>query len=286
MNDAANQILNHDIYDGKAILSLRGLSMRYGAGTPVLEDIDLDIAPGEVFGLIGKSGAGKSTLVRCVNYLLRPTAGDVIFEGKALSSLTNAQLYKARQRMGMIFQQFNLLMQRSVMGNVLFPMEIARWKKADAVGRARELLDLVKLSDKAEAYPSQLSGGQRQRVAIARALALSPRVLLCDEATSALDPETTRGILALLRDINQRLGITILVITHEMPVVESVCHRVAILDESKIAEIGAVGEIFANPRTDATRALVQSSAVAERLLRMIEAKGLTPQEVLRRAGVI
>jgi D-methionine transport system ATP-binding protein len=273
-------------YVPEIILQTRGLSKRFATGDPVLEDVDLDITAGEIFGLIGKSGAGKSTLARCVNFLERPSSGDVLFEGKPLSSLAPRDLYKARRSMGMIFQQFNLLMQRSVLGNVLFPMEIAHWKKSKAVARAKELLDLVKLSDKENAYPATLSGGQRQRVAIARAMALSPRVLLCDEATSALDPETTRGILALLRDINQRLGVTIIVITHEMLVIESICTRVAILDNSHVAEIGPVREVFTHPKTEAARALVQSDGRAERLLRLIESNGLTVEEVLSRVGIV
>jgi len=216
----------------------------------------MEIGEGEIFGIIGKSGAGKSTLVRCINYLEKPTSGSIIFDGCELSALTRAQLYKARQSMGMIFQQFNLLMQRNALDNIRFPMEVAGWKRKDARARAYELLELVNLPDKADSYPAQLSGGQRQRVAIARAIALNPKVLLCDEATSALDPETTRGVLSLLRDINRSLNITIVVITHEMHVMETLCQRVSILDESHVVETGAVGEVFSNPKSSAARRLV------------------------------
>jgi len=266
------------------ILETRGLTKRFG-GELVLSDIDLSIESGEIFGLIGKSGAGKSTLARCFNFLETPTSGDVLFDGTSLSSLPPKKLYETRRSMGMIFQQFNLLMQRSVLGNVLFPMEIAGVKKKKAIARARELLDVVKLSDKVSAYPATLSGGQKQRVAIARAMALSPRVLICDEATSALDPETTRGILQLLRDINKATGVTVIIITHEMPVIESICNRVAILDNNHVAEVGPVREVFSRPKTDAAKALVLSDGVAERLLRTIENAGLTVDEVLRRAGI-
>ena len=229
---------------------------RQGEENLVLDGIDLSIHTGEIFGIIGRSGEGKSTLVRCINYLTPPTAGDVRFEGTALGSLSRKDLYKARQQMGMIFQQFNLFMQRDGLRNVCYPMEIAGWDRKKARARAAELLELVGMSDKKDAFPAQLSGGQRQRVAIARAMALQPRVLLCDEATSALDPETTRGVLALLKDINQRLGITIVVITHEMAVIEAICHRVAILDAHKVAEVGSVTEIFTRPRSLAARRLV------------------------------
>jgi D-methionine transport system ATP-binding protein len=202
------------------------------------------------------SGAGKSTLVRCINFLEKPTQGTVYFDGSDLSHLTKKQLYSTRQSMGMIFQQFNLLMQRSVINNVCFPLEIAGVDKKTARVRAKELLELVGISEKADAYPAQLSGGQRQRVAIARALATNPKVLLCDEATSALDPATTRGVLMLLKDINKRLGITVVVITHEMRVIQEICSRVAIIDSSHIAEIGSVEEIFTRPKTAAAKRLV------------------------------
>jgi D-methionine transport system ATP-binding protein len=221
-----------------------------------LKDINLEIRRGEIFGIIGMSGAGKSTLVRCINLLERPTAGRVLFDGMDMTQLGGAQLRRVRQSMGMIFQQFNLLMQRTTESNIRFPLEITGVSKRKAKARAEELLELVGLSDKADAYPSQLSGGQKQRVAIARALAPNPKVLLCDEATSALDPTTTASILALLKDINRRLGITIVVITHQMSVIEEICNRVAIIDSSRIAEIGDVEDIFFHPKTAAAQKLV------------------------------
>ncbi|CAB1253988.1 methionine ABC transporter (ATP-binding protein) [Ruminococcaceae bacterium BL-6] len=221
-----------------------------------LKDINLEIRRGEIFGIIGMSGAGKSTLVRCINLLERPTAGRVLFDGMDMTQLGGAPLRRARQSMGMIFQQFNLLMQRTAESNIRFPLEITGVSKRKAKARAGELLELVGLSDKADAYPSQLSGGQKQRVAIARALAPNPKVLLCDEATSALDPTTTASILALLKDINRRLGITIVVITHQMSVIEEICNRVAIIDSSRIAEIGDVEDIFFHPKTAAAQKLV------------------------------
>ncbi len=223
-----------------------------------LEDINLTIRQGEIFGIIGLSGAGKSTLVRCINFLERPTSGAVIFDGMDLGALSESELLKARQSMGMIFQQFNLLMQRTALQNICFPLELAGVPKKDAKKRATELLEIVGLSDKAKAYPAQLSGGQKQRVAIARALATNPKVLLCDEATSALDPTTTRSILNLLKEINQKLGITVIVITHEMSVIEEICHRVAIIDQSHIAEIGEVKEVFVRPKSKIAKQLVLS----------------------------
>ncbi len=221
-----------------------------------LENINLDIYPGEIFGIIGLSGAGKSTLVRCINFLEKPTSGTVIFDNLDLSKLSRKELCKARQSMGMIFQQFNLLMQRTALQNICFPMEIAGINKEDAIARAKELLEIVDMADKAESYPSQLSGGQKQRVAIARALATNPKVLLCDEATSALDPKTTRAILNLLKDISKRLGITVIIITHEMAVIEEICQRVAIIDNHVIAETGTVEDVFSRPKHEATRRLV------------------------------
>jgi len=202
------------------------------------------------------SGAGKSTLVRCINLLERPTQGSIIFEDTDLMALNNNELNQVRRNIGMIFQDFNLLMQRNSMKNICFPLEIAGISKNEAEARAKELLALVELEDRMLSYPSQLSGGQKQRVAIARALATNPKVLLCDEATSALDPKTTRAILALLKDIKEKLGITIIIITHEMSVIQQVCDRVAIIDEGGIAEIGKVAEIFTRPKTQAAKKLV------------------------------
>ena len=221
-----------------------------------LDDINLTIRDGEIFGIIGLSGAGKSTLVRCINLLEVPTSGEVLVDGKSLTKLSRAELLKLRQSIGMIFQGFNLLEQRSVLRNVCFPLEIAGVNKQEAKKRARELLELVGLSDRETSYPSQLSGGQKQRVAIARALATNPRYILCDEATSALDPNTTRQILELLRQINKDLGVTIVVITHEMKVIDQICDRVAVIDHSHIAEEGKVSEVFTNPRSEIARNLI------------------------------
>lgn len=236
----------------RPIISIRDLEKIYKSKTghvKALEEINLDVFPGEIFGIIGLSGAGKSTLVRCMNFLERPTKGTVFFGDKDLSKLRKKELLIARQSMGMIFQGFNLMMQRNSIENICFPLEIVGMDKKIAEKRAYELLDLVGLSDKAKAYPSQLSGGQKQRVAIARALATNPKILLCDEATSALDPATTHSILGLLKQINKDLGLTIVVITHEMSVIEEICHRLAIIDNSRIAEIGTVMEIFTNPKS-------------------------------------
>ena len=221
-----------------------------------LRDINLTIEDGDIFGIIGLSGAGKSTLVRCINYLEKPTSGRVVFDGHDLNDLSKKELLKMRQQIGMIFQGFNLLSQKKALKNVCFPMEIAGVPKAEARARAKELLELVGLGDRLGAYPSQLSGGQKQRVAIARALAMNPRVLLCDEATSALDPNTTRSILELLQHINQTLGVTIVIITHEMKVIEQICNRVAVIDQSQIVETGLVKDVFVNPRSRIARELI------------------------------
>ena len=227
-----------------------------GGTVAALEDIDLTIPDGDIFGIIGMSGAGKSTLVRCINLLERPDQGTVTIDGRQMQTLTPAELRAARRDIAMIFQQFNLLMQRTCLKNVCFPLELAGRPRAEAETRARQLLELVCLPDKADAYPAQLSGGQKQRIAIARALATDPKVLLCDEATSALDPNTTHAILQLIQQINRELGITVVIITHQMSVVEEVCNHVAILDGGRVVEQGDVAEIFSNPRTDAARRLV------------------------------
>ena len=221
-----------------------------------LKGISLDINKGDIYGIIGMSGAGKSTLVRCLNYLEKPTTGNVVVEDQDLSTLTEAELRKVRTGIAMIFQHFNLLMQRSVLDNVCFPMEIVGVKRQAARKRAMELLEIVGLKEKADAYPSQLSGGQKQRVAIARALANTPKILLCDEATSALDPTTTKEILKLLQDINKQYGITIVIITHEMAVVQEICSHVAIIDAGELAEHGTVEEVFSRPQSQAARKLV------------------------------
>ncbi len=224
-----------------------------------LKGIDLSIDRGDIYGIIGMSGAGKSTLVRCLNFLERPTKGTVVIEGEDLSALSDARLRALRQQVSMIFQHFNLLMQRNVVDNVCFPLEIAGMKKSEARKRAMKLLDIVGLTEKAKAYPTQLSGGQKQRVAIARALANNPKILLCDEATSALDPQTTKAILGLLQKINKEFGITIVIITHEMRVVEEICSHVAIIDGGELAEHGTVEEVFARPKSKAAKKLVYQS---------------------------
>ncbi len=224
-----------------------------------LKGINLDIHKGEIYGIIGMSGAGKSTLVRCLNFLERPTTGTVLIEGKDMSSLKEGELRKTRTEIAMIFQHFNLLMQRTVLDNICFPLEITGASKREARKRAKELLEVVGLSEKAKAYPAQLSGGQKQRVAIARALANNPKILLCDEATSALDPTTTKAILALLKEINEKYGITIVIITHEMAVVQEICTHVAIIDSGSLAETGTVEEVFARPKSSAAKKLVFQS---------------------------
>ena len=221
-----------------------------------LQGIDLGIRAGEIFGIIGLSGAGKSTLVRCMNLLERPTSGRVLFDGVDLASLSQRELLQVRQSIGMIFQGFKLLAQRTALKNICYPMEIAGWPKAKMIERAKELLDIVGLPDKAGAYPSQLSGGQKQRIAIARALATYPKVLLCDEATSALDPNTTQSILRLLKEINQTMGVTVVIITHEMRVIERICHRVAVIDQSRIVEMGDVQEVFRRPQSAIAKQLI------------------------------
>lgn len=221
-----------------------------------LNDINLTINDGEIYGIIGLSGAGKSTLVRCINLLERPTEGDVVLDGKSLTALSKKELLITRRSIGMIFQGFNLLAQRNVLQNICYPLEIAGVNAREAKERARELLRVVGLSDRAKSYPSQLSGGQKQRVAIARALATKPKYLLCDEATSALDPNTTSSILQLLKEINRTMGVTIIVITHEMKVIDTICDRVAVIDKSCIAEEGFVSDIFTNPKSEIARSLI------------------------------
>ncbi|PTP06124.1 D-methionine ABC transporter, ATP-binding protein [Vibrio splendidus] len=224
-----------------------------------LIDIDLHIPQGQIFGVIGSSGAGKSTLIRCVNMLEAPTSGEVIVDGIDLTKLSKSELSEARRNIGMIFQHFNLLSSRTVFNNVALPLELAGRDKAAIEAKVSELLELVGLSDKRDTYPANLSGGQKQRVAIARALASDPKVLLCDEATSALDPATTQSILELLREINRKLSITILLITHEMDVVKSICHEVAIIGDGELVEKGTVGEIFAHPKTELAHQFIRST---------------------------
>ena len=241
------------------MIEIKDLSKTFSSASGTVEalrDINLTINDGEIFGIIGLSGAGKSTLVRCINLLERPTSGHVIIDGKDMTVLPRRELLEMRRSISMIFQGFNLLEQRSVLRNVCFPLEMSGTKSGEAKKRALELLKLVGLESKANAYPAQLSGGQKQRVAIARALATNPRYLLCDEATSALDPNTTRSILELLREINQSLGVTIIVITHEMRVIDQICDRVAVIDRGQIAELGAVSQVFTNPQSKIARELI------------------------------
>ena len=248
------------------MIEIRGLSKTFrgkDGNIEALKNVTLTIRNGDVYGIIGMSGAGKSTLVRCINMLERPTEGTVLLDGQDLSALSGKELGKVRRRMTMIFQGFNLLMQRTCLKNVCFPLELAGVPRQKAEKRARELLETVGLPDKANAYPAQLSGGQQQRIAIARALATDPEVLLCDEATSALDPKTTHSILSLIRDINRRMGITAVVITHQMSVVEEICNRVAILDEGVVAEEGDVHEVFSSPKSDAAKRLVYPEGAEE-----------------------
>ena len=242
------------------MIELKHVSKTFDSGTAggvdALKDVSLTIEDGDIYGIIGMSGAGKSTLVRCINLLEKPTSGEIIVNGQRLDTMTPAQLRAARREITMIFQRFNLLMQRTCLQNICFPMELAGVGRKEAQAKARQLLELVGLPDKAQAYPAQLSGGQQQRVAIARALATNPKVLLCDEATSALDPKTTRQILELIRDINRKLNITVVIITHQMSVVKEICTHVAILDEGRVAESGLVGTVFAAPKSAAGRRLV------------------------------
>ena len=223
-----------------------------------LKNVNLSIESGDIYGIIGMSGAGKSTLVRCINFLEVPTKGRVLINGKSLGDYTSRELRKQREDIGMIFQHFNLLMQKNVLENVCFPLYIQGKSKKDARKRAKELLDIVGLGDRTGAFPAQLSGGQKQRVAIARALASDPKILLCDEATSALDPQTTSSILALLKDINQRFNITIVIITHQMSVVREICSHVAIVKDGEVAEQGTVEDIFTHPKTAVARELLKN----------------------------
>ena len=239
-----------------------------------LKDINLDIQKGDIFGIIGMSGAGKSTLIRCMNFLEVPSEGKVLIDGKSLSEFSPKELRKEREKIGMIFQHFNLLMQKNVLENVCFPLYIQGKKKAEARAKALELLEIVGLADRAKAYPAQLSGGQKQRVAIARALASDPQILLCDEATSALDPQTTSSILELLQDINQKFGITIVIITHQMSVVREICTHVAIMKDGEVKEQGLVEEIFSHPKSQVAKELISKDSGND-----VESKKLTQSEI-------
>ncbi len=241
------------------LFELKHLNKTFGSGAEqvnALKDVTLSIESGEIFGIIGLSGAGKSTLVRCLNLLERPDSGEILFHGQDLMKLSEKQLRIQRRTISMIFQSFNLLEQRTALDNICFPLELVGTPRKEARRRALELLETVGLPDKANAYPVQLSGGQKQRVAIARALASDPEVLLCDEATSALDPQTTDSILNLLQQINRERGITVIIITHQMSVIEQICNRVAILNQGEVAELGEVEDVFSNPKSEAGRRLV------------------------------
>ncbi len=241
------------------MIQIRNLSKIYNTESgqfKALENINLTIEDGDIFGIIGMSGAGKSTLLRCINLLEHPTSGEIVIDGEEITKFTGAQLLELRRHMGMVFQKFNLLTQRTVKDNVAYPLEICKVPKAQREKRVAELLELVDLSSKAENYPSQLSGGQQQRVSIARALANNPKIILCDEPTSALDSLTTNSLLQLLKDINKKLGVTIVLITHEMSVVRKICNRVAVINDAHIIEEGDVKDVFKNPREKMTKLLL------------------------------
>ena len=273
-------------------ISIRHLTKKFevkGVTVTALNDVSLDVEKGQIYGIIGMSGAGKSTLVRSVNYLEKPTEGSVFIEGTDLATLSEGELRAKRSEIGMIFQSFNLLEQKSVLDNVCFPLELKGIKRKAAREKARDLLETVGLSEKEKAYPSQLSGGQKQRVAIARALATQPKILLCDEATSALDPQTTDSILKLLKDINEKMGITMLVITHQMSVVTSICDHVAIIDNGVLVEEGEVTQIFESPSSDAARELISGTPVryspvselnAERKIRIVFSENSSYEPVI------
>lgn len=243
-----------------ALIEIQHLTKVFGTGADrvtALEDVSLRVEDGDIFGIIGMSGAGKSTLLRCLSMLEKPTSGQIVLDGSDLAAMNGAQLRAERRKMGVVFQGYNLLMQKTVAENVAFPLKLEKgFDKAAVAARVDELLELVGLADKAGAYPAQLSGGQKQRVAIARALATKPEILLCDEPTSALDPLTTKAMLTLLADINRKLGVTILIITHELSVVRRICGRVAVICDGRVAETGTVSQVFENPRSEVTRLLL------------------------------
>lgn len=251
-----------------------------------VNDVTLNIDKGDIYGVIGFSGAGKSTLIRCINLLERPTSGQVIVDGKDLLQLNTKELRESRKKIGMIFQHFNLMRSRTVHDNVAFPLKGSGLSKSEIKEKVKNLLELVELSDKENAYPSQLSGGQKQRVAIARALANDPHVLLCDEATSALDPQTTQSILALLKSLNERLNLTIVLITHEMAVVKAICNKVAIMEHGKVVEKGTILEVFNNPQEQVTKNFINTTTSINKIFDMIETKdplvSLDHDEVLLR----
>jgi D-methionine transport system ATP-binding protein len=262
---------------GETLISLHSVTKVFETGhgsVTALSEVSFDIRRGEILGVIGQSGAGKSTLVRCLNYLERPSSGSIEFEGMALGSLDSGGLRTLRRRMGMIFQGFNLLKTATVYENVALPLKLLGFSKDEVASRARRYLEVVGLSDKLEAYPGQLSGGQKQRVAIARAIAHSPELLLCDEATSALDPENTESILRLIASINEEFGITVVIVTHEMRVIQAVCDRVAVLNDGKLVEMGAVSAVYADPKHPVTRRLLAGILPQEMTASLIEKIGI------------
>ena len=275
------------------MIELRHISKDFGTGehaVHAVQDVSLTVETGEIFGISGFSGAGKSTLVRCINLLERPTSGEVLLDGQELTALPPKQLRQARKKIGMIFQHFNLMPSRTVAGNVAYPLRGSGLSREQIAAKVQSLLELVGIGDKADAFPSQLSGGQKQRVAIARALANDPSVLLCDEATSALDPQTTKAILHLLRDLNAKLGLTIVLITHEMAVVREICHRVAVMEHGRVAEQGEVFNVFVDPRQDITRSFIRTTSNLQKVEELIAADSpvtrLKPGELIIRLSYV
>ena len=275
------------------MIELRHISKDFGTGehaVHAVQDVSLTVETGEIFGIIGFSGAGKSTLVRCINLLERPTSGEVLLDGQELTALPPKQLRQTRKKIGMIFQHFNLMPSRTVAGNVAYPLRGSGLSREQIAAKVQSLLELVGIGDKADAFPSQLSGGQKQRVAIARALANDPSVLLCDEATSALDPQTTKAILHLLRDLNAKLGLTIVLITHEMAIVREICHRVAVMEHGRVAEQGEVFNVFVDPRQDITRSFIRTTSNLQKVEELIAADSpvtrLKPGELIIRLSYV
>ena len=275
------------------MIELTHISKDFASGgrtVHAVQDVSLSIGKGEIFGIIGFSGAGKSTLVRCINLLERPTSGSVTVDGKEMTALSSRELRQARKKIGMIFQHFNLMPSRTVFGNVAYPLRGSGLSREQIADKVQRLLELVGIGDKAEAYPKQLSGGQKQRVAIARALANDPNVLLCDEATSALDPQTTKAILRLLKDLNEKLGITVVIITHEMAVVKEICDRVAVMEHGRVVEQGEVFNVFADPRQEITRSFIHTTSNLRKIEELIEEDSpvvqLKPGELIVRLSYI
>jgi len=275
------------------VITLQNISKTFidgGKEVQAVKDVNLTIHDGDIFGIIGFSGAGKSTLVRCINLLERPTSGTVTVDDKEITALSAKELRKARKKIGMIFQHFNLMPSRTIFGNVAYPLKGSGLSKQEIADKVHNLLELVGISEKENAYPSQLSGGQKQRVAIARALANDPKILLCDEATSALDPQTTKSILKLLQKVNETLGITIVVITHEMDVVKEICNRVAVMDHGNVVEEGEVFSIFATPQNKVTRDFIKTTSNLQKIEELVEAGSpvvaLKPGELIVRLSYI